>query len=439
MSSRDFSRRAFLSVGLGGIAMATLAACGSGGSPGAVPAPGESPEFGGDLRMALFGTAERQARLEAVLALYTAAFGGTGSVSAIDNASYAEKLATEMAGGAAADVVALFHHIVAEYARKDLLVDLDAWESITDVTGLDQDAISGGIINGKRAALPLGDNAYGAFYDRARLKELGFEPLEPGHSWDDFVRFANDVSTRSGGDYYGTMDASADLNLFEVFMRQRGKSLYSDDGLGFTQQDGEEWFGMWDELRASGATAPAGLTAESSAGGFGTSLLVTGQASNFFIFSNVFKAFQNLTPNELALTTPPMPSASESGLYVRASNWVGAYARGSETDDAVNLIQFMLNDPEAVKVLGTEFGAPPNLELRATLDYDAPDQAFVDYVDLVSADYAQPIEDLSSSFPQGAAQMTNAMRATSETIASGDQSVADGTAALIAQAEGFLR
>ncbi len=419
--------------------MATLAACAAGGGADAAPKPGETPKFGADLRMSQFGTPERQARLEKMFALYAAAYGGSVDVTAIDNSSYPEKLATEMAGGAAADVVALMHALVAEYARKGVLADLDAWDTITDLSALDETTIGGGVIDGKRAALPLGDNAYGAFYDRARLKDLGFEPLEPGHSWDEFIRFANDVSKKSGGSYYGTMDASADVNLFEVFLRQRGKSLYKDSGLGFTAEDGETWFGMWDDLRSSGAAAPAGLTAEAAAGGFATSLLVTGQASNFFIFSNVFKAFTNLTPSELALTTPPMTSESDSGLYVRASNWVSAYARGENVDDAVNVIQFMLNDPEAVKTLGTEFGAPPNLELRASLTYDAPDQTFVDYVNLVASDYAQPIGDLASSFPQGATQMGPAMKATSETIAAGDQSVADGTAALIAQAEGFLR
>ncbi|WP_420112019.1 ABC transporter substrate-binding protein [Pseudactinotalea sp.] len=437
--SHNLTRRSLLSIGLGGAAAAALTACGNGGgSSGSGPAPGAEPTFGASIRMSQFGTTDRQARLAEAFALYSAEYGGSVDVSAIDNSSYAEKLATEMAGGAAADIVGLFHHIVADYARQGQLVDLDAWDTITDVSGLDQDATAGGVIDGQRSALPLGDNAIGAFYDRTRLSDLGFEPLEPGHTWDEFITFANDVSREAGGSYYGTMDASGDTNFFEVFLRQRGKGLYADGGLGFAPADVEEWFGVWEDLRATGAAPPAGLTSESSAGGFGTAMLVTGQAATFFIFSNVFKAFSNLTSSELALTTTPMPSASESGLYVRASNWIAAYTKGDGIDDAVNAIQFLLNDPGAVEVLGTEFGAPPNLELRAELSYDAADQAFVDYVDLVSAEYAQPIGNLAESFPQGSARMTEALRTMSETIAAGDLSVADGSAQLVAQAEGFI-
>ncbi|WP_010205303.1 ABC transporter substrate-binding protein [Salinibacterium sp. PAMC 21357] len=437
--SFDLTRRSLLTVGMGGLTLAALAACSGGGNTGALPKPGETPTFGGSLRMSQYGTAERKARLDKMFALYTKQFGGEVKVSAVESASYGEKLATEMAGGAAADIVPMYQSLVAEYARKDLLADLDGWPTITDVSGLDQVSITSGVIDGKRTALPLGDNSYAAFYDRTRLKQLGFEPPEPGDSWEDFIRFSNDVSTKSGGSYFGTMDAGADMNLFEVFLRQRGVSLYDGSALGFTAADAEAWLGMWEDLRKSGAAPSADRTAEAAIGGYGTTQLVTGQASNFFIFGNVFKAFSDLTASELAITSPPMPSASDSGLYVRASNWAAAYARGKNVGDAVNVIQFMLNDPEAVETLGTEFGAPPNLDLRASLTYDAADQAFVDYLDLVASDFAQPIADLAATFPAGATKSGQALKTVSETVAFGDQSVVDGAASLVAQMEGFLK
>lgn len=438
LTTVDVSRRAFLGFSVGGAAMFALSACAAGGAAPTAN-PSATPEFGADLRLSLYGTAERQAKVDQVLKMYASKFGGSVATQVTANAGYAEKLATEMAGGAAADDVALFHNIVADYARKDVLVNLDDWKSVVDTSGFDQAAIESGYIDGKRVALPLGDNAYAAFYDQARLDSFGVKTLEPGHSWDDFIKFANDVTKKAGGDYYGTIDASGDMNLFEVWLRQQGKTLYSKGGLGFKESDAEDWFQLWEDLRADGAAPPAGLTAESIAGGFGTALLVTGQASNFFIYGNVFKGFTGLTPSTLTISTPPMPSESKSGLFVRASNWIAAYSRGKNIDDAVNVIDFVLNDSEAVTTLGPEFGAPPNLELRSSLTYEPADQAFIDYVDLVAADYAQPIEDLSATFPEGAPKVMTLFVSTSQEIAAGSQSVKDGAASFVTQAESFVK
>lgn len=433
MSTRHLTRGAFLTGALG---LTALTACGGNGG-GADPQA--EPTFGASTRMSVFGTSERKAKLDEAFALYTGEFGGAVDVQAIANEGYAEKLATEMAGGAAADVVALFQHITSQYTREELLVDLAEWEGILDVSGLDQEAISAGVIDGRRNALPLGDNAYAAFYDSDRLEALGLSAPEPGHTWDDFLAFSHDVTTASGGSYHGTIDAGGDMNFLEVYLRQHGLALYDEDGgLGFTASDLEQWFTLWDDLRADGVAPPAGVTAESTTGGFGTSLLVTGKAANFFIFGNVFKGFSSLTENELALTTPPVASASETGLYVRASNWMGAYARGQNVDDAVNMIDFLVNDPDAAAILGAEFGAPPNLELRDSLEYDPADQAFVDYVNLIADEYAQPIPDLGVAFPDGSDRFLDLIQAASESVAAGQSDPADGAAQFVEQMEGFL-
>lgn len=433
MTTPQLTRGAFLT---GALALTGLSAC---GGNSATADPQAEPSFGATTRMSVFGTTERKAKLDEAFALYTTKFGGSVDLQAIANEGYAEKLATEMAGGAAADVVALFQHITAQYAREELLVDLSEWGKVLDVSGLDQEAIAAGVIEERRNALPLGDNAYAAFYDTTRLDALGVSAPETGHTWDEFLAFAHDVTTASGGDYHGTVDAGGDMNFLEVYLRQHGLALYSEEGgLGFAEADLQQWFTIWDELRADGVAPPAGVTAESTTGGFGTSLIVTGRAANFFIFGNVFKGFSSLTENTLALTAPPVLSSSETGLYVRASNWMGAYARGKNVDDAVNMIDFLVNDPDAVAVLGAEFGAPPNLELRDALTYDPADQVFVDYVNLIADEYAQPIPDLGLAFPDGSDRFLDQLQATNESIAAGQVDPADGAAQFVEQMSGFL-
>lgn len=436
--SSTASRRSFLGLGLAATGLAALGLSGCGNSAPAGSA-GATPAGNVALRMSAYGSTVRQEKLQKVFALYQQKNGGTLDLSLLSNEAYAQKLATEIAGGAAADVIALFQNLVAQYAGKNALANLDDFSSVLDTSKFDQASIASGVIDGKRVALPLGDNAYGVIYDQGALESIGMKVPEPGHTWDDFIKFANDVKTKKGSGYFGTIDNSADFNGFEIFVRQRDKALYKDGKLGFGKEDLEAWLEIWADLRESGAAPPGDLTVQSSTGGFGNSLMVGSKAPNFFIYPNVLNAFQSLTKSKLAVTTMPMPSASKSGHFVRASNWVSVNGRGKSPADAANLVNFLLNDKEAADLLQAEFGAPPNLEIRKSVTFNEVDKLFIDYVDLVSKEYAQPVPSLAEEFPSGSPQVMTAFVSTAQTIATGKESVSSGADSFMSQAAGFLK
>ncbi|MPY47454.1 ABC transporter substrate-binding protein [Streptomyces acidicola] len=432
------SRRSFLGLGVAAAGAASLSLAGCGASPGPQSASA-TPQGNVSLTMSAYGSNTRQHKLQQVFKLYAKKNGGKVGLELLANEAYAQKLATQIAGGAAADVVALFHNSVAQYASKNALAPLDRYgPKVLDLSHVDKESSSGGVIDGKRVALPLGDNAYGVIWDKTALADLGMSVPEPGHTWDDFITFANDVKKKAKGRLYGTIDNSADFNGFQVFVRQRGKELYKDGKLGFSKADLEAWFAIWAELRKSGAAPPGDLTVQTATGGFGNSLLVTGKAPNFFIYPNVLSGFQALTKNELAVSTIPMTSASKSGLFVRASNWAAVNARSSHPADAAALLGFMLNDEQAARILQAEFAAPPNLELRKVIEFNKVDRVFIDYVELVSKEFAQPVPSLAEEFPSGSPQVMTAFVTAGQSVATGQQSISSGTDSFFSQAEGFL-
>lgn len=433
------SRRSFLGLGLAATGLAALGLSGCANGAASSTSAGASPAGNVALRMSAYGSTVRQDKLKQVFDLYQKKNGGSLELSLLSNEAYAQKLATEIAGGAAADVIALFQNLVAQYAQKNALKNFDDYSSVLKTDGFDKASIASGVIDGKRVALPLGDNAYGVIYDQGVLEAIGMKVPEPGHSWDDFVTFANDVKKKKGNGYFGTIDNSADFNGFEIFVRQRDKALYKDGKLGFGKDDLEAWLNIWAGLRESGAAPPGDLTVQSSTGGFGNSLMVGSKAPNFFIYPNVLNAFQTLTKSKLSVTTMPMPSASKSGHFVRASNWVSVNARGQNPADAVNLVNFLLNDKDAADVLKAEFGAPPNLELRKSVTFSDVDKIFIDYVDLVSKNYAQPVPSLAEEFPSGSPQVMTAFVSMAQSVATGKDSVSDGADKFMSQAAGFLK
>ncbi|MCQ8190255.1 ABC transporter substrate-binding protein [Streptomyces rugosispiralis] len=419
-----------------GAAALSLAGCDASGSP---RSSSVTPQGSVPLRMSAYGSAARQQKLQQVFKLYTKKNGGEIDLELLSNESYSQKLSTQVAGGNAADIQALFQNIVAQFATKNTLAPLDRYAPKTlDLSHFEERSVSGGVIGGERVALPLGDNAYGVIWDKAALADLGMSVPEPGHTWDEFITFANKVREKSGGRLYGSIDDSTDINGFQVFVRQRGKELYRNGKLGFSRTDLEDWYEIWAGLRKSGAAPPGDLTVQTAVGGFGNSLLVTGKAPNFFIYPNVLSAFQYMTKNQLGVSTMPMPSASKSGHSVRASNWVAVNARSSHPADAASLIDFMLNDEEAAGILQAEFAAPPNLQLRKALDFSETDRLFIDYVNLVSQEFAQPVPSLASEFPSGSSQVMTAFVTIGQSVATNYQSISSGADSFFSQAEGFL-
>ena len=70
---------------------------------------------------------------------------------------------------------------------------------------------------------------------------------------------------------------------------------------------------------------------------------------------------QKNTKDELGVVAYP---GDPSAQWARASMYFSVF-RGSEHKDiAVDVINFLANDPEAGKILGTDRGLPSNLDIR---------------------------------------------------------------------------
>ncbi|WP_159623072.1 ABC transporter substrate-binding protein [Ruania rhizosphaerae] len=411
-------RRMFLkaTAGLGaGATLGTgLAACGSdsGGS--------------GSLTMSQYGSSSRLDLLEQVFGLYTEANPDRSiglDAASVDN--YIDRLATQVSGGNAPDIMAIFHGNIATFARQDALLTLDDYLGAgLDVSEFTEGIVDLGRIDGSVNALSYGDNAHGVIYDVDRLESLGMQLPEPGYTWEDLLTFSADISRAVDGDFYGTEDRSTQLDQgFKVWLLQRGKYAFTADGqLGFERSDLEDWITYWEMLREEGAAPPSDITAE--AGTFESSALIRGYAINHQTYANALNSMQALTESRLALTTLPIdPDGQGSGHFLRGSNWVSVFSETGDPDTAVDFLNFIFNDPGAVGVLGAEFGAPPNRALRDELEYNDAEQNFVDYINLIADELADEAISLDQEFPIGYPDVNTAFGAATESVMFGDSSI----------------
>ncbi|CAM3466153.1 ABC transporter substrate-binding protein [Occultella aeris] len=432
------NRRNFLSLGaitVGGAAAGTLAACGTGA--------GGSTADGGELRVAQYGSAHRMELFEQLFTAYSQKNPDWSlALDAASNDAYLDKLATQVSGGNAPAVMGLFHNAVAQFARQNALVELDPYlGDALDTSTFTDGIVELGRIDGQVRGLSYGDNAHGVMYDVDRLESLGLTLPEPGYTWEDFLTFSADITRAVDEDFYGTEDRSSQLDqVFKVWLLQRGKYAYTESGeLGFNQTDLTDWLELWQMLRDEGAAPPADITAEAG-GTFDSSALIRGYAANHLTYANALASMQALTPATLRLTTNPIdPGGQGSGHFIRGSNWVGVYSRTEHADAAVDFLDFVLNDPDGVAILGAELGAPPNRELRAELEYSEPEQDFIDYIDLVTDEIGESAIPLAQEFPPSWSDVNTAFTAAVEDHRFGRSTVEESVDRFFATAESAIQ
>jgi len=431
-------RRKFLTLSaltVGGIA--AVSACGSGSGGGG----GESA--GGELRVAQFGSAHRMGLFEQVFEAYTAKNPDWSlTLDAASNDAYLDKLATQVSGGNAPAVMGLFHSAVAQFARQNALVELDEYlGNGLDTSKFTEGLVDLGRVDGTVQGLSFGDNAHGSMYDVDLLESLGMQLPEPGYTWEEFLTFSADITRAVGGDFYGTEDRSSQLDqIFKVWLLQRGKYAFTETGdLGFDKSDLTDWLELWQMLRDEGAAPPADITAEAG-GTFDSSALIRGYAANHQTYANALASMQALTESRLQLTTIPVnPAGSGSGHFVRGSNWVGLYARAENIDAAVDFLDFAFNDLDGAGILGAELGAPPNREVRDSLEYTEAEQNFIDYINLISDELGDTAIPLAQEFPPSWSDINTEFSTAVEDFRFGRTSVSESVDRFFERAESAIQ
>ncbi|MFI6131636.1 ABC transporter substrate-binding protein [Micromonospora sp. NPDC051141] len=363
------SRRRFVR-GLAVVALAAPLALGAAGC-GDDDAAGD----GGPVKLSVFwwGGEARAKLTEDALALYTkkhpdVTFEKTWQA----NQGYFDKLATLTAGGNPPDLFQIDDNYLAEYAGRSTTLDLGSYRDSgkLDVSKFPKSLLEYGVVDGKLAGVAAGENTQGLVYNRTLLTKNGLPEPTTGMSWEEHIAWAEQVAKKTK--VPGTQDPSADYKALWVWLRQQGKDLYRGKELGFTVEDVTRWFELWKGARDSGATPTADVIHQGNATDITKQLVVTGKAATSWVWANQMPDLKKNTKDELGVVAYP---GDPSAQWARASMYWSVFKGSKHRDVAVDVINFLNNDPEAVALLGTDRGLPSNMDLRAKVSETATDPA----------------------------------------------------------------
>lgn len=281
--------------------------------------------------------------------------------------AYFQKLATQIAGGSAPDVLQMDYRYVREYADRNVLQELDSGPAKVDTSGVSAGLLSGGTVNGKLYGLAPTQNTQTFTYDPAAWQKAGATAPKAGWTWNDLHAAAKKVSDANKGKVYGLSDLGGIEDWFEVWLRQQGKQLYSDDGkLAYTAEDVAKWWTMTDGWRKDGSSTPADITSKLD-GSQANDPVFQKKASGGFGYDSGFtpKSWE-LFGREMALSVFPSDTG-KIGQYAKPSMFFSVAKRTKHAKEAAELINFLVNDPEAGKVLGMSRGLPANKQIQDTV------------------------------------------------------------------------
>lgn len=306
----------------------------------------------------------------------------TVEVSPASFSGYYDKLNTQFASGAAPDVFQ--DDQVTTYADQGLLLDLGAYDDVLDTSEIDDGFLEQARVDGTLYEVPAGSSPMALVLRPAAFDAAGLEPPTAETTWDEFAALATDLQASLDDGTWALADSSALPNHFQVFLRQRDLDWFSTDGsaLGFDADDLADWWSYWADLRDAGAVPPADVTVASAGGDVTESPVAKNQVAMSIYGTSI------TLPND-DWTYGPLPDeAGHPGVYLMRSNSWAVNAETEHPDEAVALVDFLVNDPDAGEILGLTRGVPPNQTIAAAVKpgLDAKEQQIVEYVEYLGQD-----------------------------------------------------
>jgi multiple sugar transport system substrate-binding protein len=359
------TRRQFLtlaSVGAAGAGLA-LAGCSRGGGDG-----GDGGDAGGDgvnLAFTWWGNEVRNANTTAALAAYKEVAPDVAVEEQPGEwASYWDRLATQTAGNDAPDIIQMDMNYISEYGQRGALANLDDYG--LDTSKFVEGTADSGVIDGQNFGVNAGINTPTVLINPSLFEDLGIDvPDDMTWTWDDWLTTATAISEASGGDVIGSSAFFSNDALLSAWLRQQGKSLFVEDGIGFDTDDIVAWLEYNQQFFDAGAIPSASQITEDASLSQDQSLFSTGKTAMAMWWSNQLEALEGSSGETLQILRFPSidGDAMTRQAWYKASMLWSVSARSENPEAAVELINWWINDPASAEINLAERGVPANAEM----------------------------------------------------------------------------
>lgn len=285
-----------------------------------------------------------------------------GEYQGIDG--YKQKLMTQLAGKTEPDLMQLDYVWYPELeSQSDVFLDLKSIPSV------DLSVYSASVIrdfcsmDGKTVALPMGINGFGMMINKSFFEKYNL-PLDTKWTWEKVIEEGKKIHEQNPSDCLFSIESNG-LGTF-VF----GSCLYSKTGQYWANQDNYTINASKEDL-TSAFTVLKDLFDSGAAQALGESSLFTGQMEQNPKWLNgemgftvdwsatIGKYKSAVGEDKFSIGMPPFAENGDNqNVNYKPSMVLAISSRSKNTEVAADFANWMMNDPEAVNILGIQRSVP---------------------------------------------------------------------------------
>jgi oligogalacturonide transport system substrate-binding protein len=318
------------------------------------------------LRFAWWGGAGRHQATLAALKLFEQRVGVRVKAEYMGFSGYLERLTTQIAGRSEPDVMQINWAWLAMFSKRgNGFTDLNTLSQHLSLDQFTEDDLAYGRVQGKLNALPTSFTARVFLWNQSAFQRAGVRLPE---TWDEL--FATGPAFRAKlGDAHFPLDGELyDMILLsQSYIQQKHGTPFVDPTrprVAMSPAAALEWVQTYQRLVEQHVATPLPLRASLGGAEKPTEQQpdwVNGRwAGNYTWDSVIALRASTLLPTEkLALGSfPTLPGSRESGLFGRPTVMYAVGRNSTQTELAARLMNFLLTDPEAARLLGRTRGLP---------------------------------------------------------------------------------
>lgn len=284
--------------------------------------------------------------------------------------SYWDKLATQVAGNTAPDMIQMDMAFISEYGQRGALLDL---QDLVDTSKFAESTVEPGMVDGKLVGINAGVNSLVVMTNPELFDELGIEmPDDKTWTWDDYREISAEITNKSGGKMTGSASAFGTDNLLQIWLRQNGADTYGPDGLGFTVDDVVPYLEMMVQFSKEKAIPSAEKISEAAGQSMDQTAFALGKEGFSLYWSNQLAAINETSGRTNVMLRPPTVAgdAMQRNAWYKASMLWSASSRTKNPEAVAKIIDWWVNDEAAAKICLDERGIPANTEMVSAIEVD---------------------------------------------------------------------
>jgi ABC-type sugar transport system, periplasmic component len=340
---------------------------------------------GTTVRWAYWGSEARIKRSQAAIDIFQKANPGIAVNPEVSGGTgdHFTKVDTQIAGGSGPDIIQMGGNIN-DYVKKGVLLPLDKYAGkLLDTKSIDTSAIESGTIGGHLYGVSTGVTMPALVYDRTLIEKVGAPLPKISMTYAEFRAYLVALKAKLPSGVYPMQDIgalSSNSTPFGYWTRFNGTPIYDADKntSAVNAAAGQKYLELFKDYRDNGLVPPADIASGYAETNADTSAIIAGKVAISFIWTNGLGGYQAATKDELELMEFPGAAATKA-LWQAPSQFYTVNKDSKNIDAAVKFINFLVNSPEAAKVLGNDRGASASATARA-ISLEGVDQKVLDYL-----------------------------------------------------------